>query len=124
MSAVQEYIKLSCSDCEHYKKVEFSGKRMTLQCTNPEAFKEDKGATKIGCINSNIARRFEKYCGKKAFYFLEKVPEPEPEPKETLSWKTFAKAILGSNDKEIIVGVFTKGLIFIVITVITILAIF
>jgi hypothetical protein len=60
MSAVQEYIKLKCSDCEHYKKVEVSGKRMVLQCTTPEAFKEDKGATKVGYINSNIARRFEK----------------------------------------------------------------
>jgi hypothetical protein len=124
MSEVQEYIKLKCSDCEHYKKVEVSGKRMTLQCTNPEAFKEDKGATKVGYMNSNIARRFSKHCGKDAIHFLEKVPEPKTEPKERLGWESFARALLGSDDKEIIVGCLTKGLVVLVVVVILILAIF
>jgi hypothetical protein len=124
MSEVQEYIKLKCSDCEHYKKVEVSGKRMTLQCTNPEAFKDDKGATKLGYINSNVARSVTKYCGKKASYFLEKTPEPQPEPKTTFNWAMFAKPNLESDDKDIIIGFLTKGLVVIVIGVILILAIF
>jgi hypothetical protein len=124
MSEVQEYIKLKCSDCEHYKKVEVSGKRMTLQCTNPEAFKDDKGATKLGYINSNVARSIAKYCGKKATHFIEITPEPQPEPKADFNWKIFAKPHLDSDDKDIIIEFLTKVLVVIVIAVILILSIF
>jgi hypothetical protein len=124
MAEVQEYIKLKCSDCEHYKKVEVSGKRMTLQCTNLEVFKEDKEATKLGYINANIARCFTKYCGKHASHFIEKKPEYEPDPTESLNFKTFAKKRLTNDDKDIIIGFLTKGLIILVVVVILILGIF
>ena len=122
MSEEQQNIKLKCSNCEHYKRVEVAGKRMVLQCTKPEAFKEDEGATKVGYINANIARRFAKHCGQDAIHFLEKIADPEPEPTESLSWKPFAKVLFGSSDKEIIVGCLTKALIVLVVTVIILLS--
>jgi hypothetical protein len=124
MSEVQKFIKLKCSDCEHYKKVEVSGKRMTLQCVNPEVFKGDEEATKIGYINSNIARCFTKYCGKDASHFLKKIPESQPEIKTAVNSKAVSKARVINDEKDIIIGFLTKTLVFIVVAVILILAIF
>jgi len=114
MSEEQGNIELKCSDCEHYKKVEITGHRMALQCTNSEAFKRNEGATKVGYINANLARFFAHNCGKDAVHFLEKAPES----KETLSKESFTEELLSLSEKRAgIADLFTKGLVVLVVLI-------
>lgn len=113
--SVENQEKKKCSNCQHYQMVAMSGNRQTMQCINPDVFKEDAGATNVGYINANVARRFSKYCSSDATYFLA-VPQAETEDQDKK--KSFIlRYLFGSDKEDIVISSITKSLVVIVLTV-------